>query len=789
MAYPLKVQIDLPVPTRHPDDPGYAYEHRFNGPDTDYTFDHLWRDPARRTLLLQPAQLDPAWFTSSAGLFRRYGLTDYLTAAVDPLTNWVAYNRPTKSGFTGDTFMLANVSNEKIVTAHRYGVNQAFFLRVEPYGIGGNRQSLLDFEWGMLTFGGEAKYRYSLQLDGRFQFAKDGVDVLTGYVTPGGKDRTPLNGRYLELMFLPYRRNEILFWSSLGGHHVYTDTSLSVLTPNGPTLQGTPLDPEGAIADHEADPGYDPDEDPPYDPNTDPDVERYADSLDEYVITRPGYAAINFPTSKGNFQLSPLAFVTDGDGLGTITPKANPGLPYAPNSANFPSGQDIETAVDQDVFSGTGTSLAHGLVADGTDAALPWSLTLAGSVPDAGNPTQADKSPFVYGFSVDVPTGAAESLDLTSGMTNYIKALTIEQGEDGATASLEIKDPLAIDGTGLVRRALHRAVRIYCDNAAGGEDELFIGIATEPEYEEWADSPDGVNHAPVTFHCRDFWHLFENTQIKNIRAFDGMTLYAAVNKVLDVLGWPANRRDIDDFGVTLPSDPTGDEKVLLTDQVATGKDILDNFNADYTISDEPPYHAVMGFFPRQVGDDLVIFFCMKDPATFHGQTGTNANRTLYATRATVLAAGLDQSAAANTYRRQVLEPESNWVIVGGEDPNEEPLWEQRFDPASFDPALPYVDRPDNWIGIIRETVYYSPQLNTPEYVAIATLNRYLRLSRPRYMAEWTARGLPSDGVFLRHKMKADGDRIYTVTGITTEFILETSGSVIRNATYRGEARQ
>lgn len=766
MAFPVKIQIDLPVQSIKQDSDGrshkgWDHERRMTGPDVEFVLTNVWRDPARHTCLLQPAQLTEDFMTSADGLFARLPLASFHKNDGTVSVDWDQYGYR----FAEDTFLLAKTLNQRLTTIKKWPYNQAFFLRLFAFGQEWRGDTWFEFEWGLPSVGSTSpQHKLIVAHDASFVLEKAGAEVFRGHLTPGVRDLQRLTQKPLHLMILPYRRNEILFWTDQGAYPVFTDTTLNPLEPNGKTY----LDQEGYGS-------------------IDPDQEDFKD----WVITHYGHAAITFPNSKGRFQLTPLVYLTGPDGTSSIRPTINPKIPYPPDQTLFPPDTSIEMELDADIVSGSAADGAHNIDGDGVDDTADWRINISGDqpLPDTA-PTHSSKTPFVYGLSIRVPTALTDKPDETTSITNYITRLARRFSEDGSAAEIIIKDANIIDPSEDIRKAHNRTCRIYREDGAGNEDELFYGVAGEPEFEQWPVGADGLDHTPVTLTIMGMERRLGRTMLKNFRALDGMLIHEAIHAILDRVGWPVDRRDIDESLIRLPSNPKGEEKIILSDQVGNAWDLLNDLRENYTTSSEPPYKWIMDFAPT-LGSDVfyTIRFRFKDPLNLPDVSAPAALRTLYATQAEATAAGATKDNWARSYRRKAIEPEANWVIVYGETPDGAPVWGEDFDKDSINPSLEYADRPDNWIGEIREMIYVNLAINTKEHANRIASSLLKRLCRPRYIAEGDLESLYSDRLYDRWKATWDNDRRYSLTDLEVEHILETDGMTVRTARWTGEARE
>jgi hypothetical protein len=770
-AFPIKIEIDLPKPVVNPEQPGWAYEHRFTGVDNNYVITPsgdsptVWRDPIRHTVMLHPYQLLDE-FDAYTGQLARMKLAHFHKDDGTVSTDWEEVNYRTDK----NTFLMAKTTNQRLTTSRKWRPNQPFFLRAFPFGPFDKRNTWFELELGKPTRTGTPNFKIVVRFDGSFSLFKDGATtaIYTDYLAPGGVDRLTLQGKPFEMMILPYRRNQILFWTNQGSYPLYTDYTHDSLKPNG-----------GSYKDQE---GYG----------------RIGKT--DHVITKYGHVGIKFPSSKGYFQLTPVVYKSNASGNGFISTRQPVKLPYKPNSEHFPllpdqeeGGEEREEArsvLDMDIKASLGViaSLNPQIALDGTDDTLDWSVVLHGHRNDPTNfPTLCDETPFVYGFSYSVPPEEAETADEQRDLTNYIRRFSRTYTEDGSTAELEFKDPLSIDPSYMT--ALHRVVRIYRETSPGFQDELFYGVATEPEYDQWALSPDGDDHTPVKFRVYDPWFTFETTLMKNFRALDGMRLDLAVIELLKKGGWPADRIDVDVSNVYLPKDERADEKLILSDQIGSLKDQLLMLRDTYTSSNIPPYRRIMDFAPVLDEGRMKIKFRFKDPELAADYSSGGQTRTWYASKEEADTAMVTKDDWVRSYTRRMIEPEANYVEAWGQTPDGTPISVIKEDKQSHNRELEYAERPLNWIGYVRAVIYENPALNTPSQVNAACHALFQRLSSPRLLAEWEGEYSYDDRLWDRHKMIHDSNRKYWVKEYTVEHLMEDDDKTVRPARYVGEARE
>lgn len=792
--HPILVEIDLPTKAVHKTEKGFGYARALTGPDSDFTLSNVWRTPERtdggsRCALLQPLQLTQTFKESEAGLMRRLRLLDYRKDDnTAPLaTDWdsVEYS------FVGDVFLFSRGINQPLTTAKRYRHNQAFFFRTLPVGQYGQNETLFILEWGRASISadGVSQYILTVQYDGTFTLKKRHIEwpepenpedeppppvitspiVKEGRFTPEGGDHQELAQKWVELMILPSQRNEILLWSNLGQCPVFVDEDIDPLVPNGPTYEGATVDPTADPEDEKA--------------------ERYT-GMDDFVITEEGHARVTFPNSKAYYQLTPLCYQTDASGAGTIDIAQPVKLPYAPNEANFPEGEDFASDIKRDVVSGTGVVFASNLDLDGVDDEMAWQLTLLGHRPDStAHPTQADRTPFVHSVTVTLPSGQTEIPGAVIEHSGMVRRLHRTYTENGSSCVIEFKDPRSISEQWM--KGLNRFCRIYQQNDAGGTDELFYGVATEPIFDQWPHKSGETDHTPVEYRVEDFWRRFAHKRLVGFQSLDGMTVSDAVKEILKFCGWDMTRIDIDELDYRLPFDDRDPEPYLQAAETKTAKDLLLYLRDAFTSANKPPYTWIMDFAPVLTGNSRIIKFRFKDPDLL----SVSPTRTLYprgadaAAAFPALAEDLQREHICFEFRRETLEPEANWIICTATDANRKAIGVQKYDKAAMDPDLPIADRPNNWIGEPREIVIERTDMNTKAQLTRLCDTYYKRLVPVHFLAEWEAPALSLDRLWDLHRFPHDeGGRNYHVREISIDHILEASGDIVRRGYYTGEAR-
>ena len=173
----------------------------------------FWLDPTQSTLMLMPLQLKAEFSQSPATPARLRKTAFDLTSA-----SWEEIERI----FGGNYFLLSNKTDEQVTTKTTYPKNQGFWLSFYCFGSPGQAYQIVECEFG----GSSSTDRYKLQIDsnGKCILYKGSERVGTGYLSNLTNN---VVGRQVDLLILPYRRRQILFYSNIGPGWVHTDWTMS----------------------------------------------------------------------------------------------------------------------------------------------------------------------------------------------------------------------------------------------------------------------------------------------------------------------------------------------------------------------------------------------------------------------------------------------------------------------------------------------------------------------------------------------------------------------------------
>jgi len=403
-----------------------------------------WIDPIGNCLMLQPLQLLPD-FRTSAGVDRLR-----LTAFNIITGNWeeVVDN----DNLSSDYYLLSDgTANSEIESVTTWPEGRAFYLSTHVFC--GNSDN---FNFCQFTFG---QYRLDLYSDGKTVLRKlsDLSNLVAdGYVTPGPTD---LSGKMLDLIIIPYKRRQILFWSpTTGKGWVYTDESLNWIKLTSR----------------------------------------------KYGITVPGKVKIKFPGGTGRVQFMPVSWKQDGTFISEPIQTV-----YPPRT-----GQEYTLSEEYDLPpSGAGGMVASVVNSNGVGAFVPDDITktYCGHVALLGS---VDYSPFFYYFSVDWPSITAtterDQLDITSDITKF--QLHIAEDPRQSSAVFTVRNAGLTAYTHLRRKSgRHVVVKI-------GIDEIFWGILDPPQFTQDL-SPETCEYQ---FTAQSIFRWFQQPTCPNSKSWDDL---------------------------------------------------------------------------------------------------------------------------------------------------------------------------------------------------------------------------------------------------------------------------
>jgi hypothetical protein len=442
-----------------------------------------WIDPVGNALLLQPLQLLPG-FRAGTVTVPRLRLTDWnvATGAFEEVVD--------NSVYASDYYLLSDGTiDAEIQTTTIYEVNRAFYASFHVFAHHSDPCLFARFYFG--------QYRLDLYSDGHscLWLAAGGACKGRGYITPGPQD---LTGRMLDLVVLPYNRNQILIWSPAGGSGwVFIDASL-------------------------------------------PAQKR---ELDDYHITDAGQLKAIFPAGAGRFQAMPLKFKTSATYLSGVVECA-----IAPTSEQEPTAESI-----WDVPRGIGGGCISWVKEE--DGITDFS-------PDGEKRryrarfdllSNGDWTPFIYGMTVDWPAVKGIKTPEQLGIVADCKSFSLHIAEDArqSQATFTVRNAGTTQYAKLRRKSGRSCIiRI-------GTTEIFWGVLNVPDFTLGLD--ENLSEYQVTAQSVLRWwelaNLPNSVPWDNKPHTDFMRWLATLDDCVDSdLSWPA----IAGQALPAPTEPGGD---------------------------------------------------------------------------------------------------------------------------------------------------------------------------------------------------------------------------------------
>lgn len=624
-----------------------------------------WVDPVTNTLMLRPAPGLKAWQTTGTGIYARLQKSDFTLA--NP-SKWINHNLR----FATDHILHGvNLTNEGGVTTSAWEKNRGFFLSFLVYSTGTER-SEVHCGWNSLASGATG---VSLRIfsDGDVEVWKHGALIETGNVGPKDGEKAKADGKWFDLFLIPFRKRELLVYSSLGGGF--------------------------SVVFEDIDEG-------------DPDPTITAATNFWFYI--PGSARTM------SLQIAPIRYPSGDTYRASIVST----FQEAPGSAETP-----ELTIYSDAPGYGGTRLASSLVteADPTVLFVPDNVTrdFRHRIVFTGDGEATD---FVYGHQAEFPSVRDQTDDSESVVLDEYAldaGISFCEGSAAAEVSLTLKSPDAIEaaGGGSIKEQINRPFEVKY-----GEVQIMDCRTLPIRYIE----AHGDENRRVTLEARDFRERLESYRFQDPTPLDGLTLRDAIEMIVRAPGLLPEDLDLDPECDTfeLPSagrGSSGDWSVEIQpgDTPAYWLDrIQDSYCGTWFHSIVPgPEHPLLTFkSPEEMGDDAAL--------------------TLYLTDEDAIAEGLTEEErrffVIRKWCESSLRPECNDIHILGMDPRtRRPISVHYPDLASQDPSLAPSSRPDNWYGEIIRYGYRDLYLSSLESCQRAAELLYRRLTKRRYMADFT----------------------------------------------------
>ena len=407
------------------------------------------------------------------------------------------------------------------------------------------------------------------------------------------------------------------------------------------------------------------------------------------TITGAGPFWFQVPVGQATVQIAPLKFKTSGYLLSpAYTLQQAPATGETPENLLTYDGAGYGTQSAE--VSLVETDGSTDFVADGTLADCRIRVDLTGD----GNST-----PFVYSATSAFPALTGESLDEEVNLDDFWMSARLDVPEDPEGVQMEVmltnapgaEEAGATDLTTQGNRDIEVKV---------GELSFFIGRTLDPE---WEEGPGPVTQE-LMLECRDRILTQQNYRIQDPEPVDTLNFSDAIAYFAKLPGYSDSHMDIGAIDYKLPSvEGNSDGEYALLPEV--GDPAVQWIRR---LWEEFAQKCYWGWVPTADG----VKFRFKTPA----QLGSESQITLYHSDADAQADGR----SAGDYKRWVyfskpkfLIPEANDIRVVGRDPRTQlPIIRHYRDRASADPTLPRVNRPDNWVGELRQFSYVDPSLTT-----------------------------------------------------------------------------
>jgi hypothetical protein len=371
----------------------------------EWEWNNVAYDPINHTLMLRPLQLSESYNTQTTGILSRLRKANWTLTDAD----W----EEVEHGFSENWFLLSkNGTTEGVTTTTSWTANRGFYLRFMVFPTATVQDQIVRVIFGQYTLDIWRDGWTQLSLTSGMVF-KDQAYIVGGYDRNYQHAQDMANGQMVNLIILPYRRNQIAFWSSLNGGWAYTDPTLSTDT------LGT--------------------------------------------ITDAGPVSLQFPSSKAFFQLMPLTYPATGTvGIMKALPFVPDGTGVSVVSHDSPSDSQFTAEVDSITATGSLVEVNHTLTfaSDNTGVITPMLYGLRWRWPSSGDNVSADSTQILKwkaeSMRVSIPTERdARTLDWVVEDEQYIslldgksnRSVLLKDGDDeiflGLTEMPELFDPLA----------------------------------------------------------------------------------------------------------------------------------------------------------------------------------------------------------------------------------------------------------------------------------------------------------------------------------------------------------
>ncbi len=631
--------------------------------------------------------------------------------------------------FDGDYWLLkSQCDNDLAATVETFPKNRGFMLSWFAYSVG--TESFAQIECGWTAEGaGTPAVQLTFHNSGEVHIYRDGLHIDTQRIS-GHQASQSVSNRFTRVLLIPCRHRELLVISNQGEgfSHIFEQIEAN-----------------------------------------DPDP----------TITPAGKFWFRVVSGGAQVQCVPLRFPTEGYGISTECWFAYPpelGAGYAPGFVYHDPAYYGNQWVSADVRNPD--SLGELFIADGKKKRARVRVNLEGD---------GYSTPFVYGAvagynPTHTTTDDTEQEDISDKWRDA--SISVGDSPDSARLSLVIREPTRISLPKLDVIS-NRPVKA----TLGAEQWLFDGRFDAPRIRRGMD--EHTDYLELT--ARDYWAQLERVRFRDRFPLDGYDFKDVIEWLLYTAGIPDSMFDIEDPNYQLPAKqtPTAGDWGLLIEEMQTVAEwierLFEAFAGDW----------IYGFFPRADG----IKFEARSPQGM----SKDPVRTLYDDTQeaidALMAEGHEEKEAriwahALTYSSLTetrIMPETTEVRVTGVDGRRNRFIQSYYlDREAANPQTPPSMQGDNWLGENLLYAYTDPILRTQEACDRAAQKLGDRMTRVRYMAEW------SGGLILRDDgapawrgdvVELKGRGLYRIIAFESSFDLEPSEEkpwARRSARYTAE---
>ena len=464
---------------------------------TDAMMQNTFIEPVTSCLMLRPNCLSSTWYNSATGANSRFNRFQYrtLSGSTLPDNDWAMNHRR----IVGDIYLesrLPTATNYAVFAPGPYPRNQPVYLSLfVPSGAAQNAVAI-ECGWGepgaagtvslRVFVGGDADVYKGTVRVGRYQGAvKGGREQKTGSDAPGAS----FAGRPLDLYLIPFRRRDLLVFTSANSGFSHTFSDLS------PDSVGT--------------------------------------------ITPAGRFWWRVPSGKASVQFAPMTFPTSGFAHRKIqTLRVAP--PATGNTWDFFGSADLpgygSASYNANLVSADGSAFVPdgvkkdvrvkvALTGDGTCSPFFYNsdITLRAKTANTNGTAKRDIAAFTRRFSISVPDDPAG-----------VRANIVIENSTG-TGKLNLAKPFVSN------RPIEARLGV-----STGQGLLLVGVTGEASQEE-RQRVVGDTPPLITMDIRDLWAQLEAARYEEDAVpLDGLILSDAVHELLRHAGIPDSEMDLEE---------------------------------------------------------------------------------------------------------------------------------------------------------------------------------------------------------------------------------------------------